>query len=66
MKKTVVEVGEDRGQITGTIQSGPRGDPYLDIELVGDDTGQRGLAQARWPGEQDMVQGPLLLESRLQ
>ena len=51
-----VEVGQQRRQIAGLFDSRAGGDADIDAHLLGDDAGQRGLAQARRAVEQHMVQ----------
>ena len=53
----VVEVGEDGGEVTGALERGTAGDAQPDAHLLGDDARERGLAQARRTGEQDVVGG---------
>src|SRR5581483_10326783 len=53
----VVEVGEQRGQIAGELEGGPRRDPEADLHLVGDDAGQRGLPEPRRAREKRVVDG---------
>ena len=53
----VVEVGEDGGEVAGALERGAAGDAQADVHLGGDDPRQRGLAQARRSGEQQVVGG---------
>ena len=53
----VVEIGEDRGEVTGAFERRPAGDAQGDAKLGGDDTGQRRLPGSRRSGEQQMVDG---------
>jgi hypothetical protein len=50
------DVGEDGGQVALDLQGGAAGLLEADVELVGDDGGERGLAQAGRPEEQDVVE----------
>ncbi len=50
-----VEVGQHRGEITGSLDGRARRDVEAHTELDGDDVGERGLAQARRTGEQQVV-----------
>ncbi len=50
------EVGEQPRQVARLVQHGTRGDLELRVHLVGDDVGQRGLAQARRAVEQYVVE----------
>jgi hypothetical protein len=50
-----LEIGQDSGQVTGTLDGGTGGRLDIDPYLGGDDMGEAGLAQARRPVEQDMV-----------
>ena len=52
----LAQIGEDGGQIALNLQSRARGLLKANVELVGDDGGQRGLAQPRRPEEQHMIQ----------
>src|SRR5439155_13681202 len=52
----VVEIRQDRGEVAGTLERGAAGDSHPRIELVGDDAGERGLAEARRTGEQEVVE----------
>lgn len=51
-----LEVGEDGGEIPCTVDGGTRGRAYLDAHLVCDDAGERRLAEARWPREEQVVE----------
>ena len=53
----VVEVGEDGGEVAGALERGTAGDPQADVHLGGDDSRQRGLAQAGRAREQQVVGG---------
>ena len=53
----LVEVGEHGHQVPGLFDGGAGGDAHVHAHLVGDDGGQGGLAQARGPVEQHVVQG---------
>ena len=61
----LLEVGEQGGQVAGPHQDRSGGDPQPGAHLGGHDAGQRRLAQAGWPGEQEVVGGLLPLEGRL-
>jgi hypothetical protein len=50
------EVGQHRGQVAGALQHRARGLAQVDAHLVGDDVGQRGLAQARRAEQQHVVE----------
>ncbi len=52
----VREVGQDSGQVSLALQRRSRGDVDLRAELVGDDVGERGLAQARRAAEEDVIE----------
>ena len=52
----LVEIGQQRRQIAGLFNGRAGGDADVDAHLLGDDAGQRGLAQARRAVEQHMVQ----------
>src|SRR5208337_5273236 len=54
---TVAEIGEDRGQVAFDLQRRAGGLLKGSSEFVGDDVGQRRLAQARRAVEQYVVQG---------
>jgi hypothetical protein len=52
----VLQVGEDRRRgRPGRSSAGTRCDVQLGTDLVGDDVGQRCLAQTRWAGEEHVV-----------
>ena len=51
-----LQIGEQRGEVAGLLDHRPRGDAQIDAEFVGDDMAERGLAQARRPEDQHMVQ----------
>lgn len=53
----LLQLGQDRGQVTGPFQSRSGGDVESDLHLGGDDPRQGGFAQAGWPGEQEVVGG---------
>ena len=61
----VLQVGEERGQVAGPDQDRARGDAQPDAHLGGHDAGQRGLAQAGRPGEQQVVDRLAPLPRRL-
>ena len=63
---TVLQVGEQRSQITGPRQHGPRGDAQAGSHFGGDDAGQRRLAQTGGAGEEDVVHRLVPLAGRLQ
>ena len=52
---TLLQVGEEGGQIAGPHQDRARGDAQADAHLRGHDAGQRGLAQTGGAGEQQVV-----------
>ena len=52
----VAQVGQDGGQVALDLQRRPRGLLERRAHFVGDDVGQRGLAQPRRPVEQHVVQ----------
>ncbi len=51
------ERGEYAGQVAGLVEDGTRGDLEAHAELVGDDTGQGGFAEAGRAVEQQVVEG---------
>src|SRR5258708_32731510 len=51
----VAKIGEDRGQVTFNLQRGAGGLLESGAEFVGDDVGERRLAEAGRPVEQDVV-----------
>ena len=51
----LLQIGEQGGQVTGPDQHRAGGDPKADTHLGGHDAGQRGLAQARRSGEEQVV-----------
>ena len=60
---TLVQIGEDGGQVAGPYERRPRRDAQVDAHLGGDDGRERGLAGAGWAGEQQVV-GRLLAAAR--
>jgi len=54
---TLGEPGEDGRQVAGVLDGRAGGDPDRRRHLRGDDQSEGGLAEARRPGEQDMVGG---------
>ena len=53
----LAELGEDGGEVAGAFEGGARGDVQVHAHLVGDDAGQRRLAEPGRPGEQQVVGG---------
>ena len=51
----VVEVGEDRGEVTRSLDGRTARGVDADPQLARDDVGERGLAQAGRPVQQDVV-----------
>ena len=51
----LVDVGQDGGQVAGSLDGRPAGRVDGDTELTCDDVGERGLAQARRTVQQDVV-----------
>ena len=52
----LAQVGEDGGEVTLDLQGGAGGLLEADVELVGDDGGQGGFAQAGRAEEEDVVE----------
>ena len=52
-----LEVGEDGGQVALDLQGGAGGLLEADVELVGDDGGEGGFAEAGRAEEEDVVEG---------
>ena len=52
-----LQVGEQGSEIAGLLQHRARGGLDVDPHLVGDDVGQRGLAKAGRPEDQQMIEG---------
>lgn len=52
------EGGQDRGEVARVLDGRTRGDPDRGAHLRRDDHGQRGLAEPRRPGQQDVIGGP--------
>src|SRR5262249_51833646 len=50
-----VETRQDGGEVAGPLERGARCDLQTRLELVGDDAGERGLAQTRRTREQQVV-----------
>ena len=53
----LAQVGEDGGEVALDLQGGAGGLLEADIELVGDDGGEGGFAQAGRAEEEDVVEG---------
>ena len=51
-----LKIGQQSGQITRALQYRTRGALDRHPHFLGDDVGQRGLAQPRWPENQRVVQ----------
>ena len=62
----VLQVGEQRGQVAGADQRRPRGDAQPDAHLRRHDAGQRRLAEAGRPREQQVVDGLVPAPGRLE
>src|SRR5690606_32973241 len=54
-----------RGQVPGSFQGGSGCDPELGAHLVGDNSGQSGLAETGWSRQEDVVEGSILGPGRL-
>ena len=52
-----LEVGEQRGQIAGTLEHRTGGLAQVHLHFIGEDVGEGGFAQARRPEDQHVVQG---------
>ena len=50
------EIGQQRGQVAGTLQHRAGGLAQVDAHLLGQDMRQRGLAEARRPEDQHVIQ----------
>jgi len=50
------EVGEDRRQVTGALDRRAGSRAQIDLHFVGQDVGERRLAQAGRPVEQDVIE----------
>ena len=62
----LLQVGEQGGQIAGPDQHRSGRDAQSDPELGGHDPGQRRLAEAGWPGEEQVVGGLVALQRGLE
>ena len=51
------EIGEDGGEVALDLEGGAGGLLEADVELVGDDGGESGFAEAGGTGEEDVVEG---------
>ena len=51
----LAELGEDGRQVAGAFERRTRRDVHVHAHLDGNDAGQAGLAEAGWPGEQQVV-----------
>jgi hypothetical protein len=52
----LLEVGEQAGEVAGLLDDGAGGDAHVAAELVAEDEGEGGLAEAGRAGEQDVVE----------
>ena len=52
----LLQVGEERGEVAGLLDDGAGGRAQLRAHLVGDDDGERGLAQSGRPRQEHMVE----------
>ncbi len=59
-----LEVGEDRGEVAGALEHRARGLLQVHAHLARDDVGERGLAEARRPEEQHVVERFLAVPRR--
>ncbi len=50
-----LEAGQDGGQVAGSLDGGAGRRPQLRPDLGRDDRGEGGLAQARWPVQEDVI-----------
>ena len=53
----LLQVCQQRREVAGLLNGRAGGDAHVDAHLVGDDGGQRGLAEARRAGKQNVVKG---------
>ena len=51
------EIGQQRSQIAGLFDRGPGGDTHVDTHLIGDNGGERCLAESRGSVQKHMVKG---------
>ena len=51
-----LQVGQQRGEIAGTLEHRARGLAQVHAELAGEDVGERGLAQSGRPEDQRVIQ----------
>ena len=61
----LLEVGEDRREVAGTLDGRAGGGVHLRAHLVGDDARERGLAQARGAREDHVVERLAAVARRL-
>ena len=54
---TLLEAGEQSGQITGFFHHGSGGDAHTLAELVAQNKRQGGFAESRWTAEENVVEG---------
>ncbi len=62
----LVELREDRREVAGALERGTRRDVHANPELVCDDPCERGLAEPRRAGEQEVVSGLTAASSGLE
>ena len=60
-----LEVGEHGREVAGTLEGRAGGHPEAGPDLIGEDSRQRGLSQARRTGEEHVVDGFAAFASRL-
>ena len=60
-----LQIGQQSGQIARTLEHGAGGLPQVDLQLIGNDVRQRGLAEPRWTEDQNVVQCLAALPRRL-
>ena len=61
----LLQIRQERGEVAAALDGGAGSLAEVDAELVGDDAGERRLAEARRPVEQDVVKRLAARERRL-
>ena len=61
----LLQIRQERGEVAAALDGGAGRLAEVDAELVGDDAGERRLAEARRPVEQDVVERLAARERRL-
>ncbi len=50
------QIGEETGQVAGFFNHGTGSHAHITAQFVAENKGEGGLAQSRWPGEENVVE----------